>query len=338
MAEETHNRNNEFIHDLIAKQLQGELSEQEEKAFLEWLSGNDKNKFFYQESVKAWGYSSRKQEDFNVDTDAAWAKVKLRTEESVKVVRLWERPAFQIAASLVLLLTFGYLTGSLFKASPDYITVATKNERTKFYLPDSSMIWLNKNSSIKYSSDYNKTTREVDLDGEAFFDVRRNEAKKFIVQSHHSMTEVLGTSFIVKSYKNSSKESVEVVTGKVSFSARFDKNKQVLLTPGLRGKLENGNLISMQKITDPNFKAWKENKFEFDNTELGQVIQSLNSYFDIQVSVTNPEILKCGFTGSFDNPDIDQILNIISVSLNIEYKKEYGKYILSGQGCINKNH
>jgi transmembrane sensor len=336
MAKETH-QNHEYITELIAKQLQGELSAEEETVLLAWLSENDEHRSIYEQSVKAWEYSGRKHEDFYVDTDIAWAKVKSRTEENAEVIRFWERPVFQIAASLVLLLTFGYLTGS-FKETPDYITVATKNERTKFYLPDSSMIWLNKNSSVKYSSDYNKKTREVQLDGEAFFDVRKNPEKKFIVLGHKSVTEVLGTSFIVKSYKNSTQESVEVVTGKVSFTSKADSKKQVLLTPGLEGTLKAGDLISMQKITDQNFKAWKEHKLEFDNTDIRQVIASLNNYFDVQVSVTDPAILKCSFTGSFDNPDLEQIINIISVTLNIEYKKEQGKYILSGQGCTDKNH
>jgi transmembrane sensor len=337
MAKEIHNGDNEKIHELIAKQLQGELSAQEEKVLLAWVSEKDENKTVYQQSVKAWEYSGRKQESFYVDTDAAWSKVKSRTAESVKVIRFWQRPVYQIAASLVLLLTIGYLTGS-FKDSPEYIIVASKNERVKFYLPDSSIVWLNKNSSVKYPDDYNRKTREVQLDGEAFFDVRRDVTKKFIVLGHHSVTEVLGTSFIVKSYKDSQEEFVKVISGKVSFTSRSESNKQVLLTPGLEGKLEAGNIISSSKITDTNFKAWKEQKLDFDNTELSQVIASLNNYFGVEVIVTDPAILKCGFTGSFENPEIEQIINILSISLNVEYKKEKDKYILSGQGCTDKNH
>jgi transmembrane sensor len=337
MAKETHNGNNEAILELIAKQLQGELSAQEEKVLLAWVSEKDENKTIYEQSVKAWEYSGRKQGNFHVNTDAAWAKVKSRAGESTKVIRFWQRPVYQIAASLVLLLTIGSLTDS-FKGSPEYITVASKNEKVKFYLPDSSVVWLNKNSSVRYPDNYNEKSREVQLDGEAFFDVRRDVTKKFIVLGHHSVTEVLGTSFIVKSYKGSQEEFVKVITGKVSFSSRSESNKQVLLTPGLEGKLEAGNIISSSKITDTNFKAWKEQKLDFDNTELSQVIASLNNYFGVEVTVTDSALLKCSFTGSFDNPEIEQIINILSVSLNVEYKKEKNKYILSGQGCTDKNH
>jgi transmembrane sensor len=337
MAKEIHNGDHEKIHELIAKQLQGELSAQEEKVLLAWVSEKDENKTVYEQSVKTWEYSGRKQENFHVDTDAAWAKVKSRTGESAKVIRFWQKPVYQIAASLVLLLTIGYLTDS-FKGSPEYITVASKNERVKFYLPDSSVVWLNKNSSVKYPDNYNEKTREIQLDGEAFFDVKRDVTKKFIVLGHHSVTEVLGTSFIVKSYKDSQEEFVKVISGKVSFTSRSESDQHVLLTPGLEGKLEAGNVISSSKITDTNFKAWKEQKLEFDNTELSQVIESLNNYFGVEVIATDPAILKCGFTGSFENPEIEQIINILSVSLNVEYKKEKGKYILSGQGCTDKNH
>ncbi|MFL5728083.1 MAG: FecR family protein [Cytophagaceae bacterium] len=338
MAEELHNRNEEFIHDLIAKQLQGELSEREQKILLAWISEKEENKFLYEKTVKAWEFSGRKQENFQVDTEAAWAKVRQRTAQDPKVIRIWERPAFQIAASLVFLITLGYLTNSFFRSAPEYTTVASGSERMKIYLPDSSIVWLNKHSSVKYSDAYNKYLREVQLDGEAFFDVRRDESRKFVVKGHHSLTEVLGTSFIVKSYHDRPEESVEVVTGKVSFTSRTDSRKSVLLTPGLQGKLDGNGMVTMQQIQDQNFKAWKEKKLEFDNTNLSQVIQSLNSYFDNQVIVSDSALLQCSFTGSFENPELEQIISIISVSLNVDYKKEQNRYILSGQGCTDKNH
>jgi ferric-dicitrate binding protein FerR (iron transport regulator) len=334
MAKEEHRINDPEILDLIAKHLQGELSSHEQSRLFAWVGESQENKLFYDQMSKTWDLLGRRKEKMELDTEEAWKKVKSRTfGKKVKVIRLWNNPVLQVAAGFVLLLTMVYLTRVFLTSNAKTITLAVNEERKMFYLPDSSRVWLNKNSKLNYTTAYMDEERSVHLEGEAFFDVRKNNGKKFKVYGQRSLTVVLGTSFNVKSYKNGDEEAVEVVTGKVSFSTLGKEPKEVILTPGLEGRLDKNNVLSMQKIDDPNFKAWKESRLEFDNTDLATVIKTLNNYFGIEVEVKDPSMLNCRFTASFEKPDAEEILKVLTISNNFSYEKVRNKFILDGPGC-----
>jgi transmembrane sensor len=337
MAKEEHKINEPEVIELIAKHLQGELSESERNRLFAWVGEKQEHKLFYDQMSKTWELTGRREHTFQVDTDEAWKKVRSRTiDKNVKVIRLWQNPVLQVAAGFLLLLTMSYLMRLALSNTSEMITLTVKDEKKMFYLPDSSIVWLNKNSSLKYTSEFNDEERSVQLDGEAFFEVRKDKGRKFKVFGHRSVTEVLGTSFNVQSYKNGETESVEVVTGRVSFSTLENNPKQVILTPGLEGSLDKRNSLTMQKIEDANFKAWKDGKLEFDNTDLERVINTLRNYFGIEVEVKDPAMLHCRFTATFEKPDAEQIIKVLAITTNFTYEKNRNKYVLTGPGCSKK--
>jgi transmembrane sensor len=337
MAKEEHKINDPEILELIAKHLQGKLSEPERNRLFAWVGEKQENKLFYDQMQKTWELSGRREYNIQVDTQAAWQKVKAKTlDKKVKVVRIWEIPLLQVAAGFSVLLIMVYLMKIFLSGNPEAITLAVKDERKMFYLPDSSRVWLNKNSTLTYTSAYNGEERTVRLDGEAFFEVRKDNGRKFKVYGHKSVTTVLGTSFNVQSYRNGESESVEVVTGKVSFSTTGKEPREVILTPGLEGKLNKNNELSMQKIDDANFKAWKDSKLEFENNDLATVIKTLKNYFGIEIEVKDPALLNCRFTATFEKADAEEIIKVLSITNNLAYERDGNKYILSGPGCSRK--
>jgi ferric-dicitrate binding protein FerR (iron transport regulator) len=213
----------------------------------------------------------------------------------------------------------------------DFYAAEVKRE---MLLPDGSRIVLNKHSKVSYASDFNKNERVVYLSGEAFFDVKKTAGKTFTVYSGNTITQVLGTSFTVRSYEEEGTTEVQVLTGKVAFSTREDaESKKVLLTPGYKGVLSSNESISKTAINDPNFLAWKDNKLAFSNTRMDKVIATLEKYFDVPIEVSNPKMLECRFTGTFESPELQEIIDVLVISVDLIYTREDDKYILSGQGC-----
>jgi ferric-dicitrate binding protein FerR (iron transport regulator) len=214
------------------------------------------------------------------------------------------------------------------------VTLTAGNSKQIFFLPDSSRVTLNQFSTLTYQPGLDGDERTVKLEGEGFFEVKRNEQKPFVVLTENSRTEVLGTSFTVKSDEAGITE-VQVVTGRVAFSARGEKGpaQRVILTPGFKAVASAQDSVVKTKIEDPNFRAWQTDRLEFDNTPLNEVITSLGQYFDVTIKVENKKLLGCRFTGSFEQPKLKQVLEVLAESMQVRYNYEGNHYTLSGRGC-----
>ena len=347
MSENSNIANEEFYFELIAKELSGEISEQEKLNLLEWVNRAEENRLIYEQAVKSWKTTAVKNEtpEFNVET--AWLKVKAGTNADKnttkeKIISNTILPmASKIAAAILVLIGISVLLKYTLFNTPEAINFTTLGNELEIYLPDSSKVWLNKNSRLTYYTDYNSETRKVYVEGEAFFDVKKSPDKKFIVFGLRSITTVLGTSFTVRSVKKEAKEIVQVLTGRVSFARNFEKENEqekneIILLPGFKGELDRSSHLTSSEIKDPNFAAWKDKHLVFDNTSMLQVTEALEKYFDKEVKVSDPLLLNCRFTGTFEHPTEKEVLEVLTVSTNSSYKITNNKIILLGKGCSKK--
>jgi hypothetical protein len=207
----------------------------------------------------------------------------------------------------------------------------TGDEKKKIYLPDGSTVILNRQSKIKYSSNF-KTERILQLWGEAFFEVKPNAKLPFVVEGNFSKTRVVGTSFIIRTYQKDAFDEINVISGKVSFGQKMEKGKEMLILAGNKGTLK-GNQTEQSVIKDINYNSWLTGKIVFKNTKLKEVFTVLEKYFNVSVKAKNPKILNCEFTGEFENSDINEILEVLSVSFSLSFNQESKNYLLSGKGC-----
>lgn len=331
-------KENQEYHDLIARHLKGECSPFEERLLAEWIQESEEHQALYEELSVVWDKTSAIREPLP-DTESAWNKVKQQTgigsedaEETI-VRQLEWRSYLRVAAMLLLVAGLGYLLRTVWFTKDDRTLIVAGNEKKEIILPDSSRVWLNKNTRLSYSGNYNDRKREVHLEGEAFFEVRRDKTRPFIVSGIRSVTEVLGTSFNVRALKGASSETVEVVTGKVSVSATGERSDKVVLYPGEQAVALSDGTIERSGIKDPNFLSWKSRRLQFSDTPLSEVAKAMEEYFHVGVVIQNKELQNCRFTGDFENPDATMLLKVLSVSLNLSYTKEGNAYVLRGQGC-----
>lgn len=249
---------------IIIRSLTGQTSEQEEALLSTWRKESAANEAYYADYAAIWESALSESIDYTPDTDAAWKTLKQQIQLESKRKHNYLMPVFrsagfyQIAASLVLVIGMAYLYYSGSQSSDQRVVKRTAENGDVFYLPDSSLVWLNKHSSLTYSSSFDGLERVVYLKGEAFFDVKRNPKQPFIIHAEETITKVLGTSFDLKAYEGEDVQ-LTVVTGKVSFTA---EQQTLLLLPKDKGIYRRGIKTLALQLPDENTKdadvSWKE--------------------------------------------------------------------------------
>jgi ferric-dicitrate binding protein FerR (iron transport regulator) len=339
--------------ELIAKYLAGEALPGEEQELFAWTEAEAANQTFFEEMVKTWTLTeSAAASPFETDIEQAWAKVDAYTQSSPgevpgvqplipspKIVSLSKNVRrWSIAAAI--LVTVGVVGWWLAKKpanQPQIVEYRTlEKEKREIVLPDSSHVWLNENSRVVYLSKFEQ--RKVTLEGEAFFQVERIEERPFEITSGEATTTVLGTSFNVRAYPVEDKIEVTVKTGKVALTVSKREEAPVLLEAGEAGifdKKEEKVIVSARKIE--NADAWKTQLLSFNETQMKDIIETLNRYFDVQIEVENPMILECHYSSAFPQPDIENILTVIGGTVGFEYSKDGDRYLLIGKGCEPDN-
>jgi len=203
------------------------------------------------------------------------------------------------------------------------------------HLPDGSTVLLNENSSLKYDQNsFNNKTREVTLTGEAFFDIKRNEQKPFIVHTGKVQTRVLGTAFNINA-KNSSKNiEVTVTRGKVQVG---DTEKVYgIITPNQQIKVDKNTLSYEQNnISAAIVTEWKSNYLILDDLNMQEAVSLISQKYKVQILISNEKINKCRITASFLNEeDLDHVLKVICSVIETEYRyNKAGAVVIEGKGC-----
>nr|WP_315246720.1 FecR domain-containing protein [uncultured Flavobacterium sp.] len=203
------------------------------------------------------------------------------------------------------------------------------------HLSDGSTIILNDKSRLTYDQgNFNTKTREVTLFGEAYFDIKRNEKKPFIVHTGKVNTKVLGTAFNINAYGGADNIRVTVERGKVQVGDA--ERIYGVITPNQQIVIDKKTLNFEQiKIKAQNVTAWKSNYLILDNLSMEQAIAMISQKYKVTITVSNENIKKCRITASFLNDeDLDHILKVVCSVIETKYYYEQkGSIVLEGKGC-----
>ena len=200
----------------------------------------------------------------------------------------------------------------------------------KIALPDGSTVWLQPKTQLSYNQS-DRVYRQVNLTGEAFFDVKRDEARPFLIYAGKMTTKVLGTSFNVKAYPETDKFEVSVVTGKVSVTNEAEK--EVFITPKQQAILENkSDVLTINELPKNKTFYWELASLTFDNTSMQNVVENIEHNFNVTIHL-NPKLKNCRLSGNFDQEHLSTILEIICKSIDAEYVMDEEEIYLKGEGC-----
>ncbi|TRX49346.1 DUF4974 domain-containing protein [Fulvivirga sp. M361] len=326
--------------EIVFRYLNGNSSARENEEIERWLLEDDENVKTFDYWKEVWINSS--QEDMpEPDTAIAWQKTKTRINEAgrlttdAKVFSLYRY--FKYAAAL--LFAVGVIWIMIQKES-SLETWQTEDQIAHRILPDGSEVWLHRNSQLKLPTSFSDDSRNVELQGTAFFKVTKNPDKPFIIHNEETEVKVLGTAFMVET--NEQKEVVIVESGKVAFYSRQNNEHKVILTAHKQASYNTeARKLSQVQQNDPNRFAWKTRQLVFAETPLHEVMESLEDVYGIHIEqdvasgISGPD---CKLTTTIDQEPLEHILETLESLFDIQIEKKLqNRYLLKGEGCAQEN-
>jgi transmembrane sensor len=226
---------------------------------------------------------------------------------------------------------------------------ARSGVRTKLLLPDGTQVWLNSNSKLKYTADFNLHSREVDLEGEAYFDVARDVERPFIVHTSTVDIRVLGTAFTIKSYPQDETIEATLLKGAIEISGRDNPNaprvilkpdeKLVLnkhwLTSALTAPVKSTNAVPAPRIrpdisinpvpanipdSDKVETAWLYNRLVFNGDTFRELADKMERWYNVKIIFMDDRLYKYRFGGAFANESVQDALNALQLTAPFNYK------------------
>jgi transmembrane sensor len=276
--------------------------------------------------------------------EKAWYKVQARIQRQSapqisRVRKLILNPFFRIAASVlfaVLLIVSVYEVYYNSSENKIMLEISASDQILKsFTLPDGSVVSLNSDTKISYPKQFATNAREVSIEGEAFFQVKPDKARPFIIHAKNAQIKVLGTSFNVDAYPSEKKLEVIVETGRVQVlnkTAISKENSELILTPGEKGTLAYfGNSLIKSTNQNPNFLAWKTHNLVFKATLLSEVVENLEKVYKVNIRLADPKLNGLLLTAQFNDYPLDFILKVIETTFEIEVQQDKEQYILKAR-------
>jgi hypothetical protein len=307
----------------MIKHLSENISDKEERLLSGFLASDSQYKTRYKEMAKTRAVAfipvleEGKRDNYeNLSFDAD-RKIKLVPNSG------FFNYLFRIAAVILLLLStsislyYYYLYSEI---AHDRLvvcqTVAPLGSKTKMILPDSTVVWLNSGSTLKYNNLYGKKNREVLLSGEGYFQVAKDEDRPFLVHTNHIEIAVLGTVFNVRSYSNEPSVEVNLLEGKVDVSIKNSKTTEKLSLRPNEKMIYDKSLKTMHRYeTDAMRSAlWVTGKLCFVDASLTEIAKDLERKYDVQIIIDTKKIKDEIFSGSLDlNQPVEKLLEYIDV-------------------------
>lgn len=321
--------------ELLAKYFAGEANTSEQQKAEEWIKKHPEEANILRE---AWEVNLAPK--FAPNVAVAWNKVQneIRTNEHKPSQPAKQRKlnlGWAAAAMLVLALGVTWWLYSGKKSDNEWLTKQVASKQTSpIALADGSKVWLNKNSELRYPKKFANNQREVYLKGEAFFEVSPQPDKAFKVHTANTTTQVLGTSFSVKSHANETSIAVMVASGKVAFFANDTPNKKLILNKNQQGIFDKKTQdLAKQAAYDPNLLAWKTGVLSFAQTSLAEVAQALADYYEVNINIGNEALKTCVLTTTLERLPLKDAVEVVALTLGIEYTIKANQVTFKGKAC-----
>ncbi|MDU1905711.1 MAG: FecR family protein [Dysgonomonas sp.] len=323
--------NPKIRYEKIALYLAGKLSDTDRLYVENWINESDENKTLFDELKGELAYIDE-PESVQIDKEKVWAGIESHISANPVFIPSKEHTnkrliikVASIAASIALLL--GVFSSLFLKSTIDNInreeaiTVieTLSGQKMKMTLPDQTQVWLNSESKLIYSNNFNREKREIQLEGEAYFEVTKNANKEFIVNTSDVKVLVKGTSFEVSAYKEDPYIGVSLVEGSVNVT---DNNFRLLsgLEPNEVIKVNKSNMqFALTRNTKYAFPLWTKEELVFYNVYLFELTKKIERWYGVDIKLENP-IINQKYTFSVKTESIRELLDLFNKITPIEYE------------------
>ena len=232
--------------------------------------------------------------------------------------------------------------GMYFYRSPDetvpgqLVVAVERGQKANITLPDGSKVWLNSQSRLTYSTNFNVRQRELQLDGEAYFEVAHNPNKPFIVRSNDISVRALGTAFGVKAYNEDVLISSILMKGKVLVTT---PDGEAILMPNERiiydKTKHKKEQTTVTNATD--FTGWIHNELRFEDESLGDIAKTIRRIYNVEVVFASEKLKSQRYTGTINNNSLESVLNIICLTSPVSFQISNQQVTLSENNKPKQN-
>jgi ferric-dicitrate binding protein FerR (iron transport regulator) len=302
---------NNLDSSLLVRFLSHETNEAENRVIYEWIHASPENQESFLQQKKVWDLVSAEGTNKHLDIAKDHQKVKTRIASILRSDRIskeWKSLSIRIAGAAAILLVLFFISWlsmpSLWKnlrqpSSGDFSEIVIpKGQRGQIILPDGTKVWINADSRLRYPVQFNVHSREVYLEGEAFFEVAHNKHKPFFVHTTSIDIKVLGTHFNVMSYPDDSKVETTVAEGCVSVSGKLLSHsagtapqKELKLLPNKKATfIKDKGAFDLKKVDAQNYTSWKDGNLCFREESLMDIAKKLERHFDVEITLKRPEL------------------------------------------------
>lgn len=334
MSEEI--RNKEYIDTLIIDWLSGSIAEDDARALKTWLNESEKHQMYFNGMKELWDSSVVADPVLTFNHERAYSLFIKRIRERTasvqavgperKKISMWRRIA-SVAVVMIPLVVFSYYMSLYFKSQVEDTApllselVCPRGSMTQMVLPDGTKVWLNSDSRLLYNDRFGKDNRELELQGEAFLDVTRNERLPLVVKVNDLDIKVLGTKFNVNAYSGEEEIKVSLLEGSVGMKVD-GKNDFTVLKPMETGIYQvASHQIEVKPGLDGSIIAWMENQLIFTGEPFDKIARILERRFNVTIRIHTDELKRRSFGGDFgEGESIEKILKVMAVNGKFKYK------------------
>ena len=326
---------NKHIDELIANYLTEGLDKNALDELKTWIAASAENQQYFTRQREIW-FSAVSREAASVyDKDKAFENFRNRVE-SQKEIQSTSRRGFSLsalwryAAVVAIIIAVGcisYWQGevNVKDTFADISVEAPLGSKTKLYLPDGTLVWLNAGSRMTYSQGFGVDNRKVELEGEGYFEVKRNEKIPFFVKTKDLQLQVLGTKFNFRDYPEDHEVVVSLLEGKVGLNNLLREEKEAVLSPDERAVLNKANgLLTVESVTASNASQWTDGYLFFDEELLPDIAKELERSYNVKIHIANDSLKTFRFYGNFvrREQNIQEVLEALASTEKMQYKIE----------------
>ncbi len=320
---------------LILRNLAGIADSDEAGSLNEWLGRSPLNRQYFEQVRNIWDISDRTIDPVKIDTSSAFDKVLKRLPGSSKKRALWYYWQ-KVAAIILIPLVIGGLAwfyiNSISTITLDDSDEIVYNEvftafgtRSSLRLSDSTLVWLNSGSSLRYPVKFYDNDRTVYLKGEGYFEVKSDKSHPFKVKTPNLEVNATGTKFCVSEYEYKPVTEVTLVSGKVTLQEAGDMTSpQIIeeLTPDEHLVYNRETKIKNSTFGDTyRYISWKDGVLIFRDEPLEEVLNKISLFFNVDIEIQGEELKSYRYYATFKEESLEEILKLLKLSAPINYRE-----------------
>ncbi|WP_336617034.1 FecR family protein [Bacteroides acidifaciens] len=317
------------VNDWITGYLTNSLTPEEMQSLQEWLNTSEENRKYFSDMQEVWIAASDEADNIVFNKERAYQlflkQTEATTRQNINKHKFFQLRPWMYAAAMIIVVficgTIAFQSGKrVLRNQLAQITIeAPYGSKTKLYLPDGTLVWLNAGSKMSYAQDFGINERLLDLSGEAYFEVTKNKHIPFKVHTDELDVKVLGTKFNFRNYKDDLEAKVCLLEGKVALNTR---QKETILHPDQQALLDKKTGKLSVSGTKAAYSAeWKNDRLYFDEVLLSDIIKELERSYDVKITVADDTLNTVRFYGNFRKREqsIQEIMSVLSSTDKMAY-------------------